>query len=165
METSRHSLPLSGLFGPSAKMEKKKKMQIVQMGLCVINNSPGGVLKPQSVTRAKNHKVSAQAIENVWQAAMTWGSTAVQRGLREVADCGLVHLQQTVHPSREEGSRRAPFPGFFHSVVGTEWKKHGNVSFTGCKVSEVLYMLSHRQADGHTHTHMCCAPYVSSCVR
>lgn len=48
-------------------------MQIVQMGLCDINNSPGGVLDPQSVTRAKNHKVSAQAIENVWQAAMTWG--------------------------------------------------------------------------------------------
>lgn len=87
-------------------------MQIVQLGLCDINNSPGGVLEPQSVTRAKNHKVSTQAIENVWQAAMTWGSTAVQRGLREVADCGLVRLQQTVHPSREEGSSGASFPGF-----------------------------------------------------
>lgn len=148
---------------------EKKKMQIVQMGLCDINNSPGGVLDPQSVTRAKNHKVSAQAIENVWQAAMTWGSTAVQRGLREVADCGLVHLQQTIHPSWEEGSCGAPFPGFSTalSAVTYEWKKHGNVPFTGCKVSEVLYMHSHRQADGHTHTHthMYCAPYVSSCVR
>lgn len=37
-------------------------MQIVQMGLCDINNSPGGVLEPHSVTRAKNHKVSAQAL-------------------------------------------------------------------------------------------------------
>ena len=72
-------------------------MQTVQMGLCDINNSQGGVLEPQSYTMAKNHKVSAQAMENVWQAAMTWGSTAVQRGLREVADLGLVHLQQTVH--------------------------------------------------------------------
>ena len=68
------------------------------MGVCDINNSLGGVLEPQSVTVAKNHKVSAQPIENVWQAAMTWG-LAVQRELREVADWGLVHLQQTVHPT------------------------------------------------------------------
>ncbi|KAK1894015.1 AT-rich interactive domain containing protein 1B [Dissostichus eleginoides] len=36
------------------------------MGLCDINNSPGGVLKPQFVTRANIHKVSAQAIENAY---------------------------------------------------------------------------------------------------
>lgn len=85
------------------------------MGLCDINISPGGVLEPQSVTRAKNHKVSAQAIENVWQAAMTWGSTAVQRGLREVADCGLVHLKQTVYP--RERKLQGTVPRIFHSVV------------------------------------------------
>lgn len=62
------------------------------MGLCDIN-SVGGVLEPQSVTKGKkkNLKVSAQTIKNVWQAAMTWGSTAIQRGLREVADGRLVH--------------------------------------------------------------------------
>lgn len=61
------------------------------MGQCDIN-SVGGVLEPQSATKGKkNLKVSAQTIKNVWQAAMTWGSTAIQRGLREVADGRLVH--------------------------------------------------------------------------
>ena len=82
------------------------------MGLCDINNSPGGELDPQSVTRAKNHKVSTQTIENVWQAAMTWGLAASQRGLGEVADCNLVRLQLTIHPGRKEGVGRVLFPGF-----------------------------------------------------
>lgn len=103
----------------SLKMEKKK-IQIVQMGLCDINNSLGGVLEPQSVIRAKNHKVSAQAIENVWQAAMTWGSTAVQRGLREVADWGLVHLPRTARSPRARGRRlQGTIPRIFRRFLGS----------------------------------------------
>jgi len=62
------------------------------------------------------------------------------------------------HPCEERGRRlQGSVPRIFHSILGScvayEWEKHGNVSFTSCKVSDVLYMHLHRQADGHTHTH------------
>lgn len=126
-------------------------MQIVQMGLCDINNSLGGVLEPQSVTRAKNHKVSAQAIENAWQTAMTWGSTAVQRGLREVTDWSLVHLQQTIYPSWEEGGCRALFPDFpQHCRQSLMNGRNTEMSFTGLR--SIMYAFTQTSRWTHTHT-------------
>lgn len=78
---------------------------------------------------------------------MTWVPSAVQRGLREVADRGLVH------PAEQSGCR-APLPGFSTaSPLHYEWKKRGNACFSARKVSKVLHMHSHNQADARTHTH------------
>ena len=107
------------------------------MGLCDINNSPGGALEPQSVTRAKNHKVSAQAIESVWQAAMTWGSTAVQRG----------RLVQSTQSKKEGRKQQGDVPGIFPQAE--TW------IFLLAAGPQKYYICihTHKQMDTHTHTH------------
>lgn len=89
---------------------------------------PSEVLDPHSVAGAKNHSVFSQTIKSLWQAAMTWRSTAFQIQLGEVAE-GNKPSTNKARSDRESGG--AAVPGFSTAVlaVADERKKCRHVSF------------------------------------
>lgn len=114
------------------------------MELFGINKSPGGVLEPHSVTSSKNHSVRPGDLR--MHGLQPWVSTAAQRGLRG-RWLGPFSSAAT-HPAELRAqSPQGSVPRIYHSrAVTPESSKYGNVSFSACLVSNVLYLHSHSGA-------------------
>ena len=159
METSRHSLPLLGLLARPPKWGKKKRKKNADCpnGTVWYKQLPGRCAGASVCHRGQK----PQSVRPGYWECMAGSHDMGLNSCPKRAERGRWLRPCSSAANRPPGPRgrklQGTVPRIFHSIVGSRlwveetWKC---VFFTGCKVSEALYIHTHTHIHTLTYTHV-----------